>query len=325
MSLINPPIILLVNPAAGAGRGASNAPAVARALAALGTVERFDTTGPGDETRIARIAAERGARVLAVVGGDGSVSRAAHGLLETVSDVPLAVFGAGTGNDFVKSLGTPVHDVAAVVSCIAAGTTQSIDVGFVNDVPFVNAAGFGFDVHVLERMAARSPRSLFRGTAAYVITALRALSGYEGLRVSANLSAVMHSSFTHSFASDDTSPRPSESATDSTLARRHLLLVFANGRYFGGAFHIAPTASLSNGLLDAVFIHDASPLRRLTLFAKAIRGAHLSASEVEHSRGARFTLSFDSPPQFEADGELHQALTRDVTISVRPAALRVVR
>jgi diacylglycerol kinase family enzyme len=36
-------------------------------------------------------------------------------------------------------------------------------------------------------------------------------------------------------------------------------------------------------------------------------------------------VTFDTPPLFEADGEVHQARARDVTISVRKAALRVVR
>ncbi len=263
-------------------------------MQALGPVERHVTRGPGDEARIAGDAAARGARVLAVVGGDGSVSHAVRGLLAAPRPIPLAIFAAGTGNDFAKSLDAPVHDVAAMTARIAAGRTRMVDVGFVDDVPFVNAAGFGFDVHVLERM--RAPMRL-RGTAAYVVTALGALAGYRGL-----VSTLAH----------------------EPAARRRLMLVFANGRYFGGAFHIAPHALLDNGQLDLVAIDDASTARRLSLFARALRGAHLRAPEVYTTRASSYRVRFDRPPAFEADGELHQA--RDVVVEVRtrPGALCVI-
>ena len=289
----NAPIVLLVTPVAGRGSAAHRAAVVQAALESLGAVERQDTRGPGDEARIARDAAVRGARVLAVVGGDGSVSHAARGLLERNSATPLAIFSAGTGNDFAKSIGAPVHDVSAMVARVTQGHTQSVDVGFVDDVPFVNAAGFGFDVEVLERM--RTP-GLLRGTAAYVSTALGALIGYRGFR------ARLH----------------------GAAEREQLMLVFANGRYFGGAFHIAPAAALDNGLLDVVSIGNASPFRRLALFAKALKGTHLAEREVEHHRVERCRVSFDAPPAFEADGELHRARGAEVEVTVRRAALRVV-
>ncbi len=288
------PILLLVNPAAGRGSAAARADAVAQALAVVGDVQRENTRGPGDETRIAQDAAAMHARALVVVGGDGSVSRAARGLVDAKSQVPLAIVGAGTGNDFAKSINAPSHNVPALVERLRLLQTRAVDVGFVDDVPFVNAAGFGFDVHVLERM--RSP-GLLRGTAAYVGTALRALVGYRGFGV--------------------------RLAGDSGPQER-LMLVFANGRYFGGAFHIAPSADIDDGQLDMVAIADAPPLRRVSLFAKAVRGTHLSAPEVRWERGTRFPLHFDAPPAFEADGELHQAQSDTVTISVRPGALQVV-
>ncbi len=298
------PIFLLVNRAAGGGRSGARADAVERALQSLGPVVRHDTRGPGDEARIARDAADGGGHVLAVVGGDGSVSHAARGLLAASHPLPMAIFGAGTGNDFAKSLGAPVHNIGAMIACIARGRTRSVDVGFVDDVPFVNAAGFGFDVHVLERM--RTP-SIFRGTGAYVITALRALVGFRG--------------FVARLHDESTSHTVSHTPED---APRRLMLVVANGRYFGGAFHIAPGAVLDNGQLDAVMINDASTGRRLALFAMALRGAHLRETGVYSRRGRSFQVEFAQPPAFEADGELYQARESVVQVLVRPGALQMV-
>jgi diacylglycerol kinase family enzyme len=106
--------------------------------------------------------------------------------------------------------------------------------------------------------------------------------------------------------------------------RRRLLLVFANGRWFGGAFHIAPTASVDDGVLDMVGVADAGPLTRLRLFAAVMGGRHLSLSAVEHRRAASFTLRFPAPPNAQIDGELVRLTATDVTVACLPAALRVV-
>ena len=295
------PIVLLVNPAAGRGRAARVARAADSALRAAGLrVDLRETRERGDEARIARDASAAGARALAVVGGDGAVSHAARGLLEGAArgdaQVPLAIFAAGTGNDFAKSLQLPLHDVHAMARHIAAGVTREVDVGYVDEVPFVNAAGFGFDVEVLVRM--RTP-GLLRGTAAYVSTALGALMSYRGFR--ARL--------------DDATPETNG---------QHLMIVLANGRYFGGAFHIAPDARLDDGAIDCISIRHAAPLARLALFARAIRGRHLASPMVHFRRDRSFQLHFESPPQFETDGELQVARTHDVAVRVAPRALRVI-
>ena len=297
------PVVLLVNPAAGRGRAIRVARAAHDALRAAGLrVELRETHARGDEARIACDASAAGARALAVVGGDGAISHAVRGLLVSEARggarVPLAIFAAGTGNDFAKSLAIPAHDVSRMAAHIAAGATHEVDVGFVNDVPFVNAAGFGFDVEVLERM--RTP-GRWRGTAAYVSTALGALFGYRGFRARAT--------------GDGHAPE---------VMSQHLMAVFANGRCFGGAFRIAPHAQLDDGVLDCVTIRHVAPLARVPLFANAMRGAHLSSPHVSFRRDHTFHVQFDAPPLFETDGELQQAGSCDVVVRTSPRALTVI-
>ena len=298
-------VVLLVNPAAGRGRGDRVGRAVESALRDVGlTVDVQLTREAGDEARIAAAASIAGARALAVVGGDGAISHAVRGLLAGEAHggakVPLAIFAAGTGNDFAKSLSVPAHDVLRMAAHVAAGATHIVDVGFANDVPFVNAAGFGFDVEVLARM--RTP-GMLRGTAAYVRTALGALSGYRGFQAS----------------------RTTDAAAMPHERTPQLMIVFANGRYFGGAFHIAPHAKLDDGALDCISIGHVSPWARLPLFVNAIRGTHVSSPHVSCTRDHTFHVQFDAPPLFETDGELQQAPTSNVTVSIRAGALTVVR
>lgn len=297
-------VVLLVNPAAGRGRGARYGEAVAEGFRNAGIGVRVEaSTAPGDERRLAREAAQRGASVVAVVGGDGAIHHTARGLLEAVdagegAPVPsLAIFSAGTGNDLVKSLGSPSHDVDLMVQRVVTGDTRRIDVGLIDDVPFVNAAGFGFDVEVLQRLQrGRERGSRLDGSAAYVITALGALGSYRGFEVTVG---------------------------DTAMARQ-LMIVFANGRCFGGTFHIAPDASLHDGALDCVAIGDVPPWGRIPLFVQATRGRHLRHPAVRLSRCTDLVLRFAAPPMFECDGEPHQAMRSEVRVSVRPGALRMI-
>jgi diacylglycerol kinase (ATP) len=102
------------------------------------------------------------------------------------------------------------------------------------------------------------------------------------------------------------------------------MLTVSNGRYFGGGFPIAPGATVTDGLLHACRIEDASPLRRLQLFNWAERGRHVRSERVEILSDSRFRLTFDAPPRFEVDGDVRRAAEATVELSVLPGALRVV-
>lgn len=291
-------IALLVNPAAGGGRAAPRADAMEGALAAGATVRRYTTTTRGDEAQQVTRALDDGAQGLVVVGGDGAVHHAVSALhgasREGRTPPPLAVCAAGTGNDFVKSLGTPSHDVNALAALIHRGQTRRIDLGMIGSVPFCNAAGLGFDVDVLTRM--QRP-SIWRGTAAYVVTALKALRGFRGLDVQ----------------------------IDDAPMQRHLMLVFANGRVFGGAFRIAPGAQLDDGQLHCVAIGEVARWQRPAVLGMAVLGRHLQHSAVAMRRATSFALlaADTTPLRFEADGELYDAPSGSLRVSVLPAALTV--
>lgn len=300
-------IALLVNPAAGGGRAASRALLVEQSLRTLGDVCVLHTRARGDEERCVREAQACGARMLAVVGGDGSVHHTVRGLLAAQAALPLAIYSAGTGNDFVKTLGTPSHDIAEMTACVARGQVRAVDVGYIDGIPFVNAAGLGFDVDVLQRMLL--PMRL-RGTAAYVSTALRALLGYPG--------------FTAILSGPTATPPTMGTGPHHHAERHRFMTVFANGRCFGGAFRIAPQAELHDGQLEVIDIGHVPPVARPWLFIRTVLGRHLRARGVHVHRGGAFSVAFDAPPMLEADGELYRARTTTVDVRIRPAALPVI-
>jgi diacylglycerol kinase (ATP) len=287
---------VIVNPAAGRGRGAKLAPAISAAFAPLGADVRMTSQRRG-ESEAARIAIGEGAETLVVVGGDGTASNVANAILHSGRDVRLAVLPAGTGNDMAKVLGTARATPAEVAALCANGATQRMDVGRVEDVFFVNCCGFGFDVAVLEAIA-RNAR--LRGNAVYIYTALSQILGYRGIDVSVT------------------------SGRGARLDEQHLLLVIANAAYFGGAFEIAPGATATDGELDAISVLSIPPWQRPAVLGAAIAGRHERFRAVKRSRAPWFDVELVSPPVYECDGELHRARSSSLRISSCPAALRVV-
>ena len=291
-------VAVVLNPASGKGRGARAEPAVRAAFAAAGVRDVRVTSAAGDEQPVARRAIDDGATTLVAAGGDGTWGNVANAILASGADVRLALVATGTGNDFAKTVGAPAADYAATARLAVGGPDARVDVGRIEDKHFLNAAGFGFDVAVIEDVA-RSRR--LSGQLAYFGSALRQLFSYRGLPIA---------------VAADGAP--------NSVAEPHLMLVVANGRHFGGTFRIAPAASLVDGRLDAVAIGPVSALRRVRLFAAATGGTHLGHAEVRVRQAAAFTLRFAAPPAYETDGEYNRARSATVEVRCVPRALRVV-
>ena len=286
-------VCVIVNPASGKGRGAKAAEQVKRAFAAVGVTDIRSTSAKGDEKTVALRAIQDGARTIVAVGGDGTWSNVANAILGAGAPVRLALAAAGTGNDFAKTVGAPASDYAATARLAVDGPDLAVDVGRIENRFFLNVAGFGFDIAVLEQV---ETVNWLKGDALYLYCALRQLFGYRGITV-------------------DVAPRGPEP---------HLMLVIANGKNFGGAFRIAPGASITDGLLDAVAIGAASPMRRVALFGAATKGTHVGKPEVRTTQASSFTLTFGAPPAYETDGEYNRASSATLEVRCVPGALRVV-
>jgi len=288
---------VIVNPAAGRGRGGQMLPRVREVFAALG-VSAVDVTGSaGEERALADRALADGCTTLVAVGGDGTWSNVAGAILASGADCRLALLAAGTGNDFAKTVGAPAGDLEATARLAVEGGDMRVDVGRIEGRHFLNIAGFGFDIAVLEDCARIT---WMKGGNLYLVSALRQLFRYPGVEIGVG------------------------SPLRERGKARHLMLIIANAKHFGGSFHIAPGAELADGLLDGVSILDAPPLGRIGLFVATTRGTHTADPRVITEQASRFTLRFPAPPAYETDGEYRRAASDVLEIECVPNALRVV-
>jgi diacylglycerol kinase (ATP) len=287
---------VLLNPAAGRGTARKKLEGVEDLLVNAGVQGFFETTSSGDEKRQTVAALSQGFETIIVFGGDGTCSRVANVIVERSAKCRLSVIPAGTGNDVAKMLGVAAMTPVQICELAARGAEARMDVGLADGNYFLNSCGFGFDASVLE--ATQRVRFL-RGDAVYIYSALAQLFSYRGIEVSV-----------------DGAFKPK---------RQKLLMVTAsNGRSLGGAFRIAPTASVIDGKLDFCLFEDNNVVGRMRVFAGALRGKHLTLPGVTGVKADCVLLTFIDKPAMEVDGELLRATSRSVRIECVPKALAVV-
>jgi diacylglycerol kinase (ATP) len=287
---------VIVNPIAGRGGIHGAIPHIRDVFAARGVTAFVETTRAGEEKTLAASAIVEGATTIVAVGGDGTCSGIANAILQSGAPCRLAVLPSGTGNDFAKTLGVSDHSPEMIADLVVGGRETRIDVGLADGHHFLNSCGFGFDAAVLDT----SNRIRFlKGDAVYIYSAIANLFTYRGTHVSARGVAGLE---------------------DGPM----LMVTVSNGRSLGGAFKIAPTASVLDGKLDACFFRDAGVVERVRLFAGAMRGTHLGMHAVSSAKIQRLTLTFGANAAMEMDGELRMAESTSVEVRVVPSALSVL-
>lgn len=236
-------------------------------------------TASSDESRAAAEEAARAGRIVVAAGGDGTANDVANGVLAAGN--PRAVMGLvplGTGNDLARSLGRVAHGIDRALDALAEGRVVRIDVGQVNgDEYFVNVLGIGFDAEVVRRRAnhrIKAP-SYFPGAARLVLS-------YRPQRYRVRW-------------------RGGEWEGPATL------VAAMNGAYEGGGVHLAPKASLEDGLLELYWI-DPINAWQFARYIWAVRwGTHDRLSLVRYSRTDSLTVESDTAIGYHVDGEWRQA------------------
>ena len=290
-------IFVVFNPHAGKGRAAQFVTPVLRVLSEGGRVEHALTQGPGDEGRLATEAVDRGFLRIVAVGGDGTWSNVGNAIVRSGVKAKLGLVPGGTGCDLAKSLGIPQRDVRACCRIILDGFSRAIDVGRIEGRHFLNIAGFGYDVAVLEDSWSVH---YLEGSLLYLYCALRQLRSYGGFAVEIE-------------------------ADGRRLGRQDLLmLILANARVFGGGFKVAPRADLGDGRLDALFFGNMDLPRRVSALVRLLRGTHEAHPRVFAVPASRLVCRFESPPAYETDGEWNRARDAEVVVETLSNALQVI-
>jgi diacylglycerol kinase family enzyme len=300
LRLVSADICVIFNAVAGRGRAAQRIESLRRTL---GTRAQFlPTRAPAHGEELAFDAAKKGFAIVAAAGGDGTVHEVANGLLRAARpEVALAVFPAGSANDYAHSLGLAP---GWWLKCDPTAHARTVDAGLARtrdgrERYFVNGVGAGFNGAV----TLESQRiGRLQGVWLYSLALFRA--------------------FCHRF----TAPVMTIEIDDCTRLLPTLALSVAIGRREGN-FVLAPDAVVDDGLFDYLHV---GRLRRWELFRyfPGMISGNLPTEHPEIRRGRcrKVCLQAEAPLIVHLDGELFsrpEDELRDLNVRILPGALRV--
>ena len=260
------------------------------------------TTAPGDARKFAATSVADGFDVIVAAGGDGTVNEVLNG----IGDVPggfdrvrLGVLPLGTVNVYAREMRIPLK-LEHAWSMLRRGCETKIDLGRVDFISeekparryFIQLAGAGLDARAVELVSWKLKKH--GGPIAYVVAGFQALAEKQ--------------------------PRITVTADGKKVEGQ--LVLFGNGKYYGGPFEIFPGAVLDDGLLDATVFPSVSLPALLRLGPGLLLRRRPSEKQVRFLRAKTMELTSDIPAAFELDGEWAGHLP--ATVSVEQKKLRVV-
>jgi len=310
--------LLIVNPACGARSTARALPQVlTRVEEVLGDVVIRYTARRGHARDLAADATRDGHRLIVAVGGDGTFSEIANGVLATVEAGQVAeqpavgLLNVGTGGDFRRSLGIG-EGFECCLDALASGRERWIDVGRASfrgheGAPvgqyFVNVLSAGLG-GLVDRYIETMP-SFIGGRAGYYLAALRAVLVSRERPLEARVTWRGES-------------------RDQVIPA--YLVAVCNGRWFGGGMDVAPMALPDDGRLEVITITAPSKPYLADRVRGVYSGRHLDEPTVHHFPCERIELGLNDLEAergflLDVDGEALGTLP--LAVEVVPKKLRV--
>lgn len=300
--------LIILNPVAGHGRSLALRQQVEYRLRKNGVeFETILTERPGHAQELAATAHLNGFRVIAAMGGDGTLSEVVNGMFTRYDgripeDLKLAAIPSGTGNDFLGGSGIST-DWTEAVDALGSPSFRKVDVFEVSDSSgfrryAANCLGFGYDAFVTGNVTKRGTGKV--GPIGYMIEALRGL-----------------------FVFNPASLKIGVDGADPSERDRVWLLSVTNSEKYGGGMKVNPGAQIDDGLLNYAMLHGVPRKDLFSLVFLVRSGKHVGKRGVLMDTAASIVV--DAPQGFpcHVDGDTVR-VSYPVTVRVLAGALPFV-
>ena len=185
-------------------------------------------------------------RQVIAAGGDGTINICVNAMIRNNIDLPLAIFPAGTANDFAYYLDLPLEVNSMIDIALGSNFTYS-DLGRANDKYFLNVAAMGTMVDVSQKTDPNLKSIL--GVLSYYI---------RGIIEVPNLK-----------------PIPVRITSEEFSGEEHMyFMLIMNGRSAGGFKRLSPSAEINDGLFDVIVFREMPITDFLPLLINVLQGNH---------------------------------------------------
>lgn len=253
-----------------------------------GTIEF--TRSQGHATTLSREAITSGFTSVIAVGGDGTVNEVAQGLL--YSRVPMGIIPKGSGNGLARHLSIPIR-LTGALKCLFTSRPIAMDAFQMNGKLSLNVSGIGFDGHIAELFGADKRR----GFQAYTTLSLNEFIAFPEFDAQISIG-------------------------DKILDKKAFVIAIANSSQYGNNAKIAPSASISDNLLNVSILKKMPPYR-LDFIYSFFTGTINQSAYCEILEARNIVIQLKSPVAFHIDGEPCGKSDRFV-IEIVPASLQLL-
>lgn len=235
--------------------------------------------------------------IVVCIGGDGTLSDTANGLMKCESAPPVGYIPTGSTNDMASSLTIPKSPEAAAQSIID-GQPVPFDMGYYDGKFFTYVAAFGAFTKV-SYMTPQKLKNTF-GHLAYI---------FEGIAHLPEIKPV------HTVVEYD----------DGVVEGNFVFGCVANSMSVAGLVKLTPDiVSLSDGLFEVILVHEPLSLADMGDIVNNIINLNFESDSVILLHTKKVTFKFDTPVAWTRDGESGGTYT-DITIENRHQAISIVK
>lgn len=268
---------IIYNPTSGRETMKKRLPAILEKLEKAGyETSCHATTGAGDATRAASLAADRGFDLVIAAGGDGTIYEVVNGLADKPQRPILGIIPAGTTNDFARALGIS-RDIDKACNILTEGIVKEVDLGKVNQQYFINIAGGGTLTELTYEVPSKLKTVL--GQLAYYMKGIEKLVLLKPTKIRIE-------------------------SKEKVIDEEIMMFLVANSHSVGGFEKLAPQANLHDGFFDVLVIRKTSIPEFIMLATQAVRGEHIHDPRVLYFQSSELIVTSDKKDvQINLDGE----------------------
>lgn len=279
-------VLLVYNPKSGNGLFKNNLDKIIRSFQDIGMIVQPVRADNSLKLEDVLSNLDDSYRKVIAAGGDGTINVVVNCMVKSGCDLPLAIFPAGTANDFASYFNIPTG-IDGMISIALEDHYVPVDVGKYNDRYFVNVAAIGSVIDVSQKTETGMKNAL--GIMAYYLKALTEIPSLKPVPI--------------------TVKTPEREFTESIF-----FMVVLNGNSAGGFRNLGAHSSINDGLLDVIMFKGVNFIRLPMLLMSVLQGRHDENDNVIYFQTEKIHIESDIDVSTDIDGEVGEPLPLDIEL-----------